>query len=290
MYERSGHIWCDLTVLSLDHNLTKYAAHDAEFHISKEVNMANETFAKALPYVFSEEGGYVDNPKDPGGATNLGITIATLSAWEGRQVSKPEVRSLTKTKASEIYRTNYWDTIRGDDLPAGLDYAMLDFAVNSGPARAVMFLQQIVGVAADGIVGSKTLAAIAKMPVDQIINALCDKRLAWLKTLSGFKTFGRGWQSRIARVRSRALAFARYGKVAPSVVVPVPTAKAVQSDTSLKEVIKKPEAWGPLGALASGVSSMATGNGPMQWALAFAMVVLVGIGIWFFIRRVRAEA
>ncbi|WP_176026527.1 glycoside hydrolase family 108 protein [Brucella intermedia] len=252
--------------------------------------MAKGTFAKAMPHVFSEEGGYVDHEKDPGGATNLGITLATLSAWEGRKVSKAEVKALTKAKATDIYRENYWNKVAGDDLPAGVDYAVMDFAINSGPARAVKFLQRVVGAAEDGVMGAKTLAAVRKMAADKIINDLCDDRAAWLKTLTTFKKFGKGWTSRVSRVRSRALAFSRDSAPVPSPVPQVPTGKAVQSDTSLKEVLKKPEAWGPLGGLITGVGAMADGSGPMQWALAVAMVALVGIGVYFFIQRVRKEA
>lgn len=252
--------------------------------------MAKGTFAKAMPHVFSEEGGYVDDVDDPGGATNLGVTIATLSAWEGRKVSKSEVKALTKAKATEIYHENYWNKIFGDDLPAGVDYAVMDFSINSGPARAVKFLQRVVGAVEDGVMGAKTLAAVRKMAVDKIINALCDDRAAWLKTLTTFKKFGKGWTSRVSRVRSRALAFSRDSAPVPSPVPQVPTGKAVQSDTSLKEVLKKPEAWGPLGGLITGVGAMADGSGPMQWALAVAMVALVGVGLYFFIQRVRKEA
>lgn len=252
--------------------------------------MAKGTFAKAMPHVFSEEGGYVDHPKDPGGATNMGITLATLSAWEGRRVSKAEVKALTKAKATDIYRENYWNKVSGDDLPAGVDYATLDFAIHSGPARAVKMLQKVVGVDQDGVIGAKTLAAVRKMAADRIINELCDARLAWLKGLGTFSTFGKGWTSRVSRVRSRALAFSRDSAPVPSPVPQVPTGKAVQSDTSLKEVLKKPEAWGPLGGLITGVGAMADGSGPMQWALAVAMVALVGVGLYFFIQRVRKEA
>ncbi len=252
--------------------------------------MAKGTFAKAMPHVFSEEGGYVDHPKDPGGATNLGITIATLSAWDGKKASKADVKALTKKKATDIYKANYWDKVAGDDLPAGVDYAVFDFAINSGPARAVKMLQKIVGVDQDGVIGAKTLAAVQKMASDKIVNALCDSRLAWLRTLSTFRTFGKGWTSRVSRVRSRSLAFSRDSNPAPSNIPTAPTGKAVQADTSITEVLKKPEAWGPLGGLVTGIGAMTDGTGPIQWALAVAMVALVGIGVWFFIHRVRKEA
>lgn len=125
--------------------------------------MAKDSFAKSMPHVFTEEGGYVDNRKDPVGATNLGITISALPAWEGRKVSKAQVRALTKDKATSIYKANYWDAIKGDDLPSSVDYAVFDFAINSGPARAVKFLQRVVGISDDGVAGAKTLAAVQRI-------------------------------------------------------------------------------------------------------------------------------
>lgn len=252
--------------------------------------MAKGTFAKAMPHVFSEEGGYVDHPQDPGGATNMGITLATLSAWEGRRVSKAEVKALTKSKATDIYRENYWNKVAGDDLPAGVDYAVFDFAINSGPARAVKMLQKVVGVDQDGVIGAKTLAAVRKIAADRIINELCDARLAWLKGLGTFSTFGKGWTSRVSRVRSRALAFSRDSAAVPSPVPQVPTGKAVQSDTSLTTILKKPEALLPgVGSVLTAISSI-TGNGPIAWMIAFAGFAAVAVGIWYFVRMVRQSA
>lgn len=94
--------------------------------------MAAANFERALALVLVHEGGYVDHPAYPGGATNLGITIGTLSDWLDRAATKAEVRALTKATVAPIYRKNYWDAVRGDDLPSGVDYCVFDFAVNSG--------------------------------------------------------------------------------------------------------------------------------------------------------------
>ncbi|WP_116654880.1 glycoside hydrolase family 108 protein [Pelagibacterium sediminicola] len=173
--------------------------------------MARENFAGALAGVLVHEGGYVDHPKDPGGATNMGITHRVLAEWRGkstREVSKQDVRNLTKTEAGAIYRARYWNEIKGDDLPAGVDYAVFDFAVNSGPARAAKFLQRIAGVPQDGRIGPVTLAAVRSADPGTTIIRLCDDRLAWLKTLSTFSTFGRGWSRRVGEVKIDALAMA----------------------------------------------------------------------------------
>ncbi|AHA99598.1 conserved hypothetical protein [Brucella ceti M644/93/1] len=165
-------------------------------------------FQTVMPYIFSEEGGYADNPADPGGATNMGITINTLSAWEGRQVSPQDVKELTQATATQIYQVEFWNKIDGNDLPSGVDYALFDFAVNSGPGRAAKTLQKILAMPEDGIIGAQTVAAAAARSPEGIINALCDARAAWLRGLSTAATFGNGWLARVERVRARALALA----------------------------------------------------------------------------------
>lgn len=170
--------------------------------------MSKHNWDKAFESVIVHEGGYVDHPSDPGGATNLGITIGTLSGWLGRKATKAEVRALTKATVKPIYKKNYWDVVRGDDLPSGVDYAMFDFGVNSGPKRAVEFLQRIVGVTVDGRMGPQTLAAVNKQDARVVVTKLCDSRLAWLKGLSTWATFGRGWERRVNEVKIDGLSMA----------------------------------------------------------------------------------
>lgn len=171
--------------------------------------MASGIFIKAMPYVFEEEGGYVNNPADPGGQTNMGITLATLSSWMGTKASSADIHNLSQKTASDIYKKNYWDKVAGDALPAGIDYALLDFAINSGPGRAAKTLQKIVGTTQDGSIGGQTIAAAKAKDSADIINKICDARQEMLQSLSTFKTFGKGWTARVKRVRSRALLLAK---------------------------------------------------------------------------------
>jgi len=175
---------------------------------SKRIPMATDTFGRALSLVLKHEGGYVDHARDPGGATNLGVTIGTLSAWLGRPATKAEVRSLTVPAVTPIYKQNYWDKVRADDLPPGVDYCVFDAAVNSGPSRASKWLQRAVLVPPDGIVGPKTLDAVKAIPPSTIINRICDDRLNFLRGLATWDTFGKGWASRVEGVRKEALAMA----------------------------------------------------------------------------------
>ncbi len=247
-------------------------------------------FQKVIPYIFNEEGGYVDNPSDPGGATNMGITITTLSAWEGHQVSPEDVKEMTQATATQIYQTQFWNKIDGDNLPSGIDYAVFDFAVNSGPGRAAKMLQSVLGLPEDGVIGAQTVTAANTRPAEEVINALCDARASWLEGLSTAASFGRGWLARVGRVRSRALALAANPPVAqPAEPVTEISPKARQSDMAFTSALKHPEAIGTMGSVASGLAAIASGNGPVQYALAIVMIACAAVGLWYFVRRVRNE-
>ena len=148
------------------------------------------------------EGGFVNNPSDPGGATNMGITHATLSAWRHQAVSVDDVKALTLEEASDIYKALYWDHIQGDVLPNGVDMAMFDYAVNSGNGAAARALQAVLGVDQDGQIGPQTLAALAQHDPKKIAIAICQHRQSVLERLSTFRIFGHGWTSRITAVEN----------------------------------------------------------------------------------------
>jgi lysozyme family protein len=171
--------------------------------------MATTSFEPSLANVLLHEGGFVDHPADPGGATKYGITRATLARSRGRPVSVEDVRRLTPAEAGDIYRRLYWDLVRADGLPAGIDLAVFDFAVNSGPSRAVRMLQEILGIAPDGLVGPATLAAAGKADPSETIRRLTRARLAFLSRLASWPIFGRGWRRRVLSVEQEALRLAR---------------------------------------------------------------------------------
>jgi lysozyme family protein len=164
-----------------------------------------DNFGKALAAVLVHEGGYVNHPKDPGGATNKGVTQAVYDSWR-KSHGKP-VQSVIALEAEElagIYKLLYWDRIRGDDLPSGVDYAVFDFAVNSGVNRAAKYLQAVVGVGGDGVIGPATLEATRRFGPKAVVKALCNKRLGFLRGLRIFPTFGKGWTRRVTDVQAVA--------------------------------------------------------------------------------------
>jgi len=250
--------------------------------------MANQTLAKAMPHVFKVEGGYVDHPRDPGGATNLGVTLATLRAWRKRPVSKADVKALGKTEATAIYKAQYWDKVAGDDLPAGLDYAMFDFGINSGPSRAVKFLQRILGVKVDGVIGAMTLEAVTKHPTVHLIKKLCDERIAWLRRLNTWDTFGKGWTRRIEHVRATALSFVM-DQEPPEPKASQPSRPADVPEKKITETLKDPATWGPLTGVVSGIGSVLSGTGPAQYALAAIMVIGFAVGMYLLVKKLQKD-
>ena len=163
-----------------------------------------ENFNQSFEMVLEDEGGYVNDPRDPGGRTNLGVTQRAWEAYLNRSVTEIEMRGLTPDTVKPFYKAMYWDKIKGDQLPAGVDYAAYDLAVNSGTSRAAKYLQEIAGVFADGVIGPKSLEAIKSCDPEQTVDALCDMRLDFLKRLPTFETFGKGWIRRVAEVKDKA--------------------------------------------------------------------------------------
>ena len=155
-----------------------------------------KNFDKCLSMLLHHEGGFVDHPDDPGGATNLGVTQKVYEEWVGHKVTIEDMKNLDFTKVAPIYRKNYFDGVRFDDLPSGVDWSVVDWGVNSGPKRAARALQRIIGSTADGAIGPKTLQAVNDMEPRAIIEKMHDARQRFYERLSTFETFGRGWTRR----------------------------------------------------------------------------------------------
>lgn len=163
-----------------------------------------DNWEQCFALVLKHEGGFVNNPKDPGGMTNLGVTKKVWEAFVGREVDEAEMRSLTPEMVKPLYKKNYWDVIRGDDLPDGVDYATYDLAVNSGTRRAIKMLQKSAGVPDDGSIGPQTLEAVNDKNPRELAQDICENRLAFLQGLPTWDVFGKGWGRRVADVEQIA--------------------------------------------------------------------------------------
>jgi len=159
-----------------------------------------ENFQKSLEAVLKHEGGFVNHPSDPGGMTNLGCTKAVWEEWVGHPVDEKTMRNLTPQDVAPLYKAKYWNKVSGDALPAGVDYAVFDCAINSGPGRAAKFLQEVVGVTADGAIGPGTLKAVAAHNPKEVAEKFNHRRLMFLQSLPTWGTFGKGWGRRVSEV------------------------------------------------------------------------------------------
>ncbi|WP_445501818.1 glycoside hydrolase family 108 protein [Microvirga sp. G4-2] len=169
---------------------------------------SSSPFEQALVLVLQHEGGFVRHPRDSGGATNFGITLQTLSRARGYAASIDDVRHLTPEEAAAIYRHFYWDAVRADDVPRGLDLALFDLAVNSGPDRAIMLLQKVLCVAVDGLIGPVTLEAARSTDAIDAIRRLTQERLGFLSRLANWPIFGRGWRRRVLDIERESILLA----------------------------------------------------------------------------------
>ena len=275
--------------------------------------MARENLDDSLELMFGHEGGYVNVATDKGGPTKFGITHRTLAAHRGvPRVSAEQVRAMNIAEARDIYIESYWSQSGADQLPAGLDYAVFDFGVNSGPPTAVKRLQKIVGTAQDGWVGPETVRAVAAYPggLQQLIRDYCDERMRYLRSLkhgkTGFPVNGRGWTIRVTGIDpegkwksvpgvvGNALAMARYQPTkattnAPSIVTEEGSAKATPPEPN---AWTKPDVLLPVaGAAATGAGTVLTsGMDPIKLALAIGIIVIIGLGAYFAFRRIQKSA
>jgi lysozyme family protein len=157
-------------------------------------------FDEAVKMVLKHEGGYVNHPSDPGGETNFGVSK--------RAYPDVDIKNLTEEEAADIYRADYWNKIKGDLLPVPVAILVFDWAVNSGVSRAVKALQTVVNADADGVLGSRTVAAVTEAydasPRD-VCNAYTHIRQQFVRNILTYGTFGKGWERRIKETHDYAM-------------------------------------------------------------------------------------
>ena len=173
-----------------------------------------DNFEKSLELILHHEGGFVDHPEDPGGATNKGITLDTYSGYLGRKATVDELKNIPDDHVKDIYKNNYWDRVKGDDLPSGLDLCLFDWAVNSGFKRPARVLQNLLGVEEDGYIGAKTLEKCKsflnnpmypKTSLRYVISEVTKEREHFYRKLKHFDTFGKGWLRRNEETKNKSM-------------------------------------------------------------------------------------
>lgn len=276
--------------------------------------MARITLPTALKLTFGHEGGLSTDRADPGNwstgkvnkgvfvGTKYGITGRVLGAHRGldRSATFEEVKALTLKEAEKIYRSSYWGAARCDEMPAGLDYAVFDFAVNSGVSRAVRSLQRVLGVKQDGVVGRFTLQAIAKRDVIQIIRDYIDERMRFLKTLRNWKDHGRGWTIRVIGQDPRGVFKSRKGVLGEALELakwqfPEPSrdpisgsAKADESNVSAASLPEtKATGLAAVGAAAAAAAEAVSDVDALRYVFLALVIVGVGITAYLAIKRSR---
>lgn len=258
--------------------------------------MVASTYPSAMTHLRRDEGGYVNHPRDPGGATNFGITQAVYDGFRKRKgLATRSVKLIAEDEVATIYKTQYAEKVRYDDLPAGVDYATFDAAVNSGVSRGAKWLQASVGANADGVVGNQTVAkAKANDPV-ATVKSICARRLSFVRSLKTWTTFGRGWSRRIAGVEANGVAMAlKAGGMSQRGVVAVTKAEAERAAaTSRTQATSAGSSIVPA-ASATGTASVADLNATTIVVLSVVAVGLVAFAVYLFrkssINRDRAAA
>ncbi len=165
------------------------------------------SFSDCLKFSLSQEGGWSDNPLDSGGCTNFGITLPVYQAWaQNYSLACTDLFLIPQTDVAKLYFDKYWTPIQGDALPIGPNLMVYDMAVNAGVYGSSRIFQQVLGVAADGVLGFHTVAAIAGHNDVQLVRALGAAQAMYYRSRASFATFGKGWLNRVAARQMTALA------------------------------------------------------------------------------------
>ncbi len=243
--------------------------------------MSPSQFERIQTYIDKWEGGYVDHPEDPGGATNMGITQATLSRWLGRQASKAEVKALTRQTQRQIMRAFYYDVVRGDDLPNAAAAVVYNGAVLHGPARSAKFLQsslraQGLNIDVDGAIGPETLGAVRQANVAAVVRGYLSLEADFLRGLEHFPTFGKGWMNRLEDIRKFAETLLTEGPsvpvIQPDSAGPPPQPPPVPSPDGQRP----PPPMTPVnGALGQGIGTLLNGRKTAIGLIGTLLAVLV---------------
>jgi lysozyme family protein len=242
-----------------------------------------DNFEESLRRVLAHEGGYSNHPSDPGGATNWGITLNDYRMYIKRDGTAADVRNMTRDQAKRIYQAQYWDKMRCSELPAGIDYAVFDFGVNSGVSRSIKYLERIAGVPQDGRADDKLIRSISQMDAKLVITQLCNSRLAFLRALKTWPVFGKGWGRRVEEVRAAAAKMADYMPNPAPRVPPNSEPKGKTPREDQKPAIKSKTVWAQILSAFSAVASMFMG---LEWQTVLVLCI-VGLAVFVILERTK---
>lgn len=227
--------------------------------------MAANNFLSCLNETLRHEGGWADNPKDPGGATMKGVTLATFRRWKPK-ATKAELRAISDEMLQKIYRTDYWNPVKGDILAPGVDLAAFDYAVNSGPGTAWKALSKVLGG-----------------PDHETVKKLCAYRLSSYQLFKHWKEFGKGWTRRIAAIEAKGVAWA----LAAKTYTATPVKEVLTDEATKAKAVSKGQASGATGSAVAGGGAAFTPEQADQianWILG-GIVVAGGVLLAYLILR-----
>jgi len=240
--------------------------------------MAINNLSKCLPITLAHEGGMSMTRADPGnwtgGKVGVGVLKGTKYGVAASAFPHLDIKNLTIADVIPIYKTKYWDKVRGDGLPAGVDLTVFDYGVNSGPSRAAKELQRVLGVNADGLIGRGTLAAVDAANGTAIIKAVNARRLSFMRSLAIFKTFGNGWTRRVADIEAKSVSMylSATGLTGMSKIAALKSEAKTAGDTASNQKASA----GGAGAGGVGGAAASTANDP-NWLLIGGIVAAVVI-------------
>lgn len=267
--------------------------------------MAADNFEYVITLLLASEGGYSDDPDDPGnwtgGKKGKGVLKGTKYGIAANSFPKLDIKNITQAQAKAIYRRQYWDAVRAGDLPHGVDYLVFDLAVNSGVVRAGLILQKALvklgqKVTVDGHIGDRTIQAVEAVSVSALADAVCDARLAFMRSLKIWPKYKNGWTRRVAEVReiAKAMAFGRSVALLPAQQAKAQGQVAI-SKTAEGQAVGVATGSAALSGLSEALSTAASTIAPLadalevaKWVFLGLTVASAGVGLWVAVRKINS--
>jgi lysozyme family protein len=262
--------------------------------------MAYADLDTAFKAIIGYEGKYTNDPADPGGPTKFGVTLKTLEGWRRQTLTADDVKALGIDEAKQIFAAQYWDKVDGSNLPAGVDFAVVDMAYNAGAGQAVKILQRCLGVRVDGVAGAITTKAANDADHRLLVINFCEARLKFLKGLSGWPRYGKGWTNRVKDVERKSLALVNRTPASVAVgTVPMDAMDGHAGDRQTKVLgttSGQTKLVGAVGLVGSQASSAAESLTPytdtfaiLKYVFIALMVLGIVAGFYVTIERLKSE-